>query len=315
MGSNSERSSRNRSERETSPAVERRVLIISLLASLAISILAIVWGILAGARIILFDGVYLLLGLLLTWISLRVSQAVEDGPTARHPFGRASLTPFAISLQGLALLGTLIYAAGDAIVIVLGGGSDVAPLSVAVYGTVTAVIGYAVAYRLPRLAGSSELVVVEAAQWKAGAVLSTVMAAGAGAALLFSTMPNLSGVVLYLDPALVLIAVAILLPIPIKLLRSGFNELLEGAPAKAVQNSVHAIVREVQQEFSLGEPIVRMHKIGRRLYLEIDFIVLAGEWDVSDEDQVRRAIISRVEPLGYDLWANVELTTDRRLVE
>jgi hypothetical protein len=30
---------------------------------------------------------------------------------------------------------------------------------------------------------------------------------------------------------------------------------------------------------------------------------------------VRHAIIDRLEPLGYDVWAKVELTTDAGLVE
>ncbi len=40
-----------------------------------------------------------------------------------------------------------------------------------------------------------------------------------------------------------------------------------------------------------------------------------GEWDVSEEDAVRRAVAEGLVPLGLDVWAYVELTTDRALVE
>jgi len=74
-------------------------------------------------------------------------------------------------------------------------------------------------------------------------------------------------------------------------------------------------VDEVRHRFGLDEPIVRLHKLGRKLYVEVDFVVEPGEWDVSEEDDVRRAVAAGLEPLGLDVWAYVELTTDRALVE
>jgi hypothetical protein len=47
----------------------------------------------------------------------------------------------------------------------------------------------------------------------------------------------------------------------------------------------------------------------------VDFVVKAGEWDGSEEDAVRRAVVEGLAPLGLTVWAYVELTTDRALVE
>ena len=69
----------------------------------------------------------------------------------------------------------------------------------------------------------------------------------------------------------------------------------------------------MRAEFGLDEPFVRSTKLGSRLYVEVDFVVPEGAWDVTGEDRVRRALIGRLEPLGYELWANVELTTDPAL--
>ena len=55
---------------------------------------------------------------------------------------------------------------------------------------------------------------------------------------------------------------------------------------------------------------MRATKLGERLYVEVDFVVAHGVWDVTGEDRVRRALIDRLTSLGYELWANVELTTD-----
>jgi len=102
---------------------------------------------------------------------------------------------------------------------------------------------------------------------------------------------------------------------PLRLLRSGTVELLEGEPSAEISDAVRATVEEVRQRFGPDEPIVRLHKLGRKLYVEVDFVVEPGEWDVSEEDAVRRAVAEGLDPLGLDVWAYVELTTDRTLVE
>ena len=90
---------------------------------------------------------------------------------------------------------------------------------------------------------------------------------------------------------------------------------LEGVPPAEIGDAVGATVEEVRARFGLDEPIVRLHKLGPKLYVEVDFVVEAGEWDVSEEDAVRRAVVEGLAPLGLDVWAYVELTTDRALVE
>ena len=68
-------------------------------------------------------------------------------------------------------------------------------------------------------------------------------------------------------------------------------------------------VTQVRAAHALPEPSVAVTKLGTRLYLEVVFLV-DDTWAVSDEDAVRHAIIDDLAPLGYDIWANVELTTD-----
>ena len=87
-----------------------------------------------------------------------------------------------------------------------------------------------------------------------------------------------AGLADYVDPVLVLVACAVLVPTPLRLPRSGTVELLEGEPSAEISDAVRATVEEVQQRFGLDEPIVRLHKLGRKLYVEVDFVVEPGEW-------------------------------------
>ena len=291
---------------------EARALRISVYASLLVGVVGIAWGLVVDSRLVLFDGVFTIFGTALSGLSLLASWAAGLEPDDRYPFGRGSVIPVAILIQGAALMATLAYAAFDSVSLILAGGSDAAPLGVVGYGLLTLVIAIGVVVALPRVAPRSELAAAEAAQWRAGAVLSGIIAVGAAAAA-GADAAGLHQVVAYADPALVLLAVAVLAPVPFRLLRSGGRELMEAAPAEDVRRAIDAAAESTRAEFDLRPPRVRATKLKRRLYIEVDFLVDAGEWDVAEEDRVRRSLISALDPLGLEIWANVELTTDPEL--
>ena len=288
---------------------ERRALTLSLWFSIVLGVAAVLVGLLTGTRIIVFDGAYMGIGLLLTWISLRAARAAAGGPTPRFPFGRDALAPLVVVIQGLALAGTLIAAAGDAIIVIRDGGTPVEPWTIGIYGALTAAFGFAIALWLPRAAPQSDLVAAEVAQWRAGAGLSLVMVVGAVAAGVLGATPA-RGLVEFVDPVLVLVACAMLATIPLRLIRSGVNELLEGAPTAEMAAEIDRAVLAVQQRFGLPEPVVRAGKVGQKVYLEVDFVIDAAEWDVRAEDEVRRAVLDGLAHLGMDVWASVSLTAD-----
>lgn len=293
---------------------ERRALGISLWVSVGSAAGAIMLGVLSGTRIIVFDGAYMGIGLILTAISLKASSASAGGPTRRFPFGRDAFTPLVVLIQGLAVAGTLLVAAGDAVVVIRDGGSPVSAAIIAVYGVITAAIGFALVWWMGRAAPESDLVVAEIAQWRAGAILSVMMVLGAVVALVLQGF-GLDDVALYVDPVLVLVACLILAYIPVGLIRTGLNELLEGAPSKELDAAITNAVQAVRQEFGLQKPLIRSGKVGRKLYVEVDFVVAGTDWNVGEEDAVRRAVVKALEPLGLDVWAYVALTAAPDLFE
>jgi predicted Co/Zn/Cd cation transporter (cation efflux family) len=291
---------------------EQSALRLSLATGVAIAVIAVAWGLLANSQVILFDGAYALIGMALTGLSMAASRVVATGPTARFPFGLEALTPVVIGVQGLALLGTIAYASLEAVRVILDGGSEVATVAVAGYGAVTAVVSLAVVRRMRTADPASDLLEAEARAWWAGFVLSTVVVAGSLAAVALRAA-GLTGVERFVDPVLVLVASAILVATPLGMLRSTLVELLEGAPRPEVLDPVTRAVAQVREEFDLPEPITRVSKVGRKLYVEVDFVVDEGAWDVAGEDRVRRAVDAGLRRLPYDVWLTVELTADPAL--
>src|SRR4051812_19844682 len=125
---------------------EQRALRESIASAAVLGAVALVWGVLAESRVLLFDGIYLVLGILLSGLSLLATVAADAAPTRTFPFGKQAATPLAIGVQGAALLGSLLYAVADAVAVIRGGGADVAPGTVLAYGIVSALLSVVVSW-------------------------------------------------------------------------------------------------------------------------------------------------------------------------
>lgn len=289
---------------------EARGLQLSAAGALALAVVGILWGWAASSQVILFDGLYSVISFVLSWFGLRAATLVARGPTPSYPFGREALAPLVVAVQALVLLGTFGYASIDAIGLLLNGGSQTEVGSALIYSIlslVACVVMYAV---LARMQEGSDLVTAEVIQWRASIVLGVALTIGFGVAVAL-TRTQWAAAAPYVDPVLVLVAAGLILPAPIRMLRQSFRELLEGVPDAEVTDPIHAAIDRVCADSGLPQPTMRVGKLGRKVYLELDFLVDedAG-WTVDDADQVRRRLLTELAEPGRLLWINVELHTD-----
>lgn len=296
------------------PISETRALTFSLVASGVLGVGALAWGLVADATVMVFDGVYMIAGIGLTTASMLASRAAWSLPSRRFPFGKHALTPLTVAMQGAALLATLFYGIVDAIGTILDGGSEADGTSVLAYGVVSFIASLIAIRVLRRLERGSDLVRVEIVSWRVGAILSLVVAAG-GLVNLGLIALDLTTVARFVDPALVLVAASIALGDALRLVRDGAHELLEGAPDPDVRAAIDEVVAQVRAEYGLAEPVVRATKLGRRLYVEISFVVEPGCWTVDAEDTVRLDLVRGLAKLPYEVWESIDLTTRPELAQ
>jgi predicted Co/Zn/Cd cation transporter (cation efflux family) len=177
------------------------------------------------------------------------------------------------------------------------------------YACVALVLPTALWWWLRRTARHSELAAAEATQWLAGGVLGLgMLVAFVFARLIVGT--DWSPASRYVDPALVIVACLVFVVPPTRMIRTTFIELVEGRPDTEIEGPAREAVDSVCREFGLGEQHLRMTKVGRKFYVEIDFVV-DPSWTVRQSDQVRHALTERLDPLPHDLWLTVEFTADR----
>jgi len=207
-----------------------------------------------------------------------------------------------------ALLLSMVVGVGIAVLTILDGGTEVTAGWAILYAVVSTVGPLLVVLAVRADAARSELVAAESTQWAAGALLGVGMLVGfVGVVVLERT--SRAWLAPYVDPTMVIIACAVLVPAPTRMVRPMLTELLEAAPDAGVQAQVHRQLDEVRTAHGLAAPRVRLSKTGRKLYAEIDFVV-DPSWSVGEEDRVRHAIRDRLEPLAYDLWLSVEFSAD-----
>lgn len=290
-------------------ALERRALLLSASVALSMAILGIVLGLASGSQIILFDGFYAFIGLGLSWLGLRAGKLIEAGPTESHPFGRETLGPLVVGIQGTVLLGSLGFAGLESVQTILAGGGEPSAFLAVAYALVTLIGSLILVIVLRRMQVDSEIVDAELEQWWAAVVLGIVMFVGFVGVILLndSSWSHAAG---YVDPALVLVAVAILAPTPLRMIRSTMRELLEAAPHGDVALPVEIAVTEIRRRYGLPEPTMRLGKLGRKLYVELDFLVEDTGWTVTDVDRIRRDLTTLLDRPAQVLWLNVELHTD-----
>ncbi len=284
-----------------------------MFCAFVLAVLGVTAGVVTASEIILFDGFYTFLGIGLSWLALRISRVVAAGPTSNYPFGREALTPLIIGVEGVALLATCAYATFNAILTIVHGGSRVPAGWGLAYAAVAFVGPVAVSLLLRRRVKGSELVDAEATQWFAGGMLGVgMLAAFLGSQLIHGT--RFADATRYVDPVLVVVACALFIISPLRMIRGTFIELVEGVPDDEIQEPVLEAIDAVRKEFSLPEPKVRVTKVGRKIYIEIDFVV-SPEWKVHSSDTVRRALLDCFDVLPHDTWLTLEFTADARTLE
>lgn len=301
--------------RRPDPPSDSRLLLTSVWAAAAFAVFSLVWGLVIDSQMVIFDGLYSFASVLLSLLAFLALRTSRKGADERYPWGREVVEPLTIVLKAAALGGLCVYALVGAVGELFRGGRDVAAGSASVYAGLAIAGGLTVALYLRRggRRGGSDLVRAEAAEWLLDTLLSVGVLVGFLIALVLESTGH-ADLAAYVDPGMVAITSAAFLWLPAKLLRAGFREVLTMSPAAPILEQLRTCVSDVEQHYGFAESFLRTSKVGRRLDIEIDFVVggASRAQNVQDFDRVREDVQARLEPLGYQTSVIVAFTADRK---
>ena len=298
-----------RSSTKSSVELERRVLRLSVVAGICLGVAGVAVGLIDRSPTVLFDGFYTFIGVVLSSAAMRVARLAGAGPTKRYPFGREALTPLIIGVEGVALLATCAYAGANAIVVILDGGSRVPSVLDLTYAITCGVVSVVIWGWMRSQRGYSELLTAESTAWWSGAGL------GLGMIEAFLLARVAAGSwrsgAHYVDPSLVLIASAAFVGPPVRMIRRTLRELVEGQVEGEIDEAVSGTVARVSVAFRVAVSSRRVTKVGRKCYIELEYVVDSG-WTVASSDALRASLTENLgealEPYGLEAWLTVEFS-------
>ena len=280
--------------------------------TLAIGVAGVLSGLLTGSQAIIFDGIYSFVDVLITLLSLIISQLIAREGSRRFQYGYFHLEPMVTAVGGAVLSIACIYAGVNAVSNLMSGGHTVSYGKAAVWASIVTVCGFGMYAYINRKSRElhSGLLALDARSWLVTAALSVALLASFILAAILSRT-SLQVWVPYVDPIMLLVIAAAVLPVPLITVVRAMREVLQVAPDD-IDRKVKAAMDEVTAKHGFLEYSSHVAKIGRTLFVEIHVLVEpCSRIDVETTDDIRILLAARLRMPGPQLWLALDFTADR----
>lgn len=294
---------------------EKKLLKFSVYGALFFAVLAVIWGVVENSKIILFDGIYSLISVGLSIISLITASYMQKQDFDRFPYGKEMIEPIIILGKFLVITILCLFSFFSGVSTLLSGGQEVNAGSGMIY-SVLATAGCYLVYlylkKKQKLNGSG-LVDAESQQWLMDTFLSLAVLGGfvLSFGLGYSKYQNLQP---YMDPLMVIIVSGYFLKVPITNMGRQIREVLDMKADDKYLDLCEEIVDDIEKKYKFQESFLRVSKSGPKLFIEIDFVVSPEAWQpsLSEQDQIREEILLQMQPISLKKWLNVAFTNNRK---
>ncbi|MCC4223002.1 cation diffusion facilitator family transporter [Vibrio campbellii] len=281
---------------------ENSILTFSALLASGFAVGGMVLGLLVGSIVIVFDGVYSLVSLLLTLLSLAASYYISKPSKSIFPFGKAVLEPIVIAIKAAVILVVVAFSLLSAVTALMTGGREVDASIATIFGVVNVIgCGYAwwfMAKKSRRF--SSGLIEAEKKQWQMDTLLSVAVTAGFIAAWLVSLTPYAHYAV-YADPMMMVLMGFYFLKVPFDMLVGALRELLMMTPSKELCQSVGKDVLEIEKVTEHQLKLAGVTKVGQELRVNVDVHVDDDTLELDTLEHTRKQLTKRLSKHRFKL--------------
>ncbi|MGR5236887.1 cation diffusion facilitator family transporter [Vibrio alfacsensis] len=287
---------------------ENRILTFSALLASGFAIGGMVLGLLVGSIVIVFDGVYSLVSLLLTLLSLAASYYISKPSKSIFPFGKAVLEPIVIAIKAVVILVVVAFSLFSAVTALTSGGREVDASIATIFGVVNVVgCGYAWWFMSKKSRRfSSGLIEAEKKQWQMDTLLSVAVTAGFIAAWLISLTPYAHYAV-YADPMMMLLMGFYFLKVPFDMLLGALRELLMMTPSKELCQSVGKDVLAIEKVSEHQLKLAGVTKVGQELRVNVDVHVDDDTLELDTLEQTRTQLTKRLSKHRFKLQLHLNV--------
>ncbi len=295
--------------------LENKILKLSVVGALFFALFGIAWGWALDSDMIIFDGLYSFISVILSMLSLYINNYMAKRDFEKFPFGKHILEPIVISIKSLIIAIMCLYSLVGAIKTILTGGNNL-EFGLAIIYSIISVIGcgaISLYMKVKSKSLSSELIKAEFTQWLMDTSLSTAVLVAFIIGIIISNT-KLNFLNSYIDPGMTAVVSLVCIRIPIKGFIESFKEVICVKANDEINDDIYVLVKEIEEEYKFEESITRVSKVGRELRIEIDFVYNKDSKlkTLDQMDNVREEINDAIKHIDYKKWLNVSFTGNKK---
>ncbi len=300
---------------------EQGVLRISIVVTLVTAGVGVLFGLLSGSYVIVFDGVYEMTDATMTIVALFVANLIQASTAGvpnssrfvRHfTMGFWHLEPIVLGLNGMLLTAAAVYGLINAVGSIMAGGRLLLFDHAIVYAIVTfcVAIAMAVLERAANRSIGSGFVALDAKAWLMSAALS---AAYFGAFMFgrFTQGTPLEWILPYIDPVVLALVCLVIIPIPAATIKRAMADILLVTPSD-LKHHVDEVAAGIVARHGFLSYRAYVARVGRGRQIELYFIVPKNlpPSRLEDWDRIRDEIGDEIGDDSPDRWLTIAFTTD-----
>ena len=252
---------------------------------------------------ILFDGVYSFVGVILSSASLFVCKIIKERDNRDFYFGKYILEPLVITINSLVLTIMCSYSMISSIQTLFEGGNSVNVESAFLYSIIST-IGCAIVFfsiKNKNKKEQSELIKSEMVQWFMDFLLSTAIFIGFLVVIILSNT-KFKDLVVYIDPLMVLGASIVCIRNPIKRFIRNFKEVIGLIKPEKITKQVEKHIKNIESNYDSLKTTTKVMKRGRSIQIEINFSnEESGEEELTLEEMnlIKDELIKKIDTGRY----------------
>lgn len=294
---------------------ERSMLLFSFWMGVMFTAMGVGWGLAIQSGVILFDGIYSGLSIILSMLSIAALGMIDKPADDNFQFGRMALEPLVLALKSVVIIGVCVYGAVTAVVHIRTGGLESTSSLLGMLYAAVSIAACLLSWLYLKIRGKNmpALVQAESEQWAMDTIFSSIVLVSFLLSYLLSFTPW-NEAVPYIDPGMVLLASIYFVRVPLRRFVASLRELLMMAPASTVRDDLNRRIEVLAKMHRFDGAKVRVAKIGRELAVDIAFLAPSGfgKVDIEYLDRIRAEVEDSLSHLDLKLWTNILFTKDRR---
>lgn len=300
----------------TTLKVEKKMLIHSVILSIVFSIIGITAGLYTKSHMIMFDGLYSLIGVILSSFSYTSVKFMAKNEWKKFPFGKSIVEPLVIIVNYTAILLVLGGSVINSVYTIATGGVAVDPhaaLTYSLFSSFACVVMY-LHLRRQSKKHHSPLLTAESSQWLLDSFASLGVLVTFTLVIVLNRYQLFTEYLGYIDPLLVIIMAAGFARVPFKSIRLALRDVLGMSPEGELAKKLKDMTNEIEKKYHLKESFLRVTKRRKLLRVEIDFIVDENSLvqTIQEQDKIREELDRRMNPIKTEKWITIAFTSDRK---